>query len=104
MIIKGKKNSYLRSKAQTMKPQVQIGKDGISQNLIDQIKQILEKNELIKVSLLQNTTVDSDELVEALQKEDDQIAHVQTIGSKVVLYKKSSKVKNRNYSIELEKM
>lgn len=104
MIIKGKKNRYLRSQAQTMKPVVQVGRDGISENLLKQIQLLLNKDELIKVSLLQNTLVDSNELVEALTEFDDGIVHIQTIGSKVVPYKKSPKVKNRKYSLELEKI
>ncbi|MFD1471083.1 YhbY family RNA-binding protein [Companilactobacillus mishanensis] len=104
MIIKGKKNRYLRSQAQTMKPVVQVGRDGLSENLLKQIQLLLSKDELIKVSLLQNTLVDADQLVDALTEFDGAIVHIQTIGSKVVLYKKSPKVKNRKYSIELEKI
>ncbi|MQS51417.1 YhbY family RNA-binding protein [Companilactobacillus mishanensis] len=104
MIIKGKKNRYLRSQAQTMKPVVQVGRDGLSENLLKQIQLLLNKDELIKVSLLQNTLVDADQLVDALTEFDGAIVHIQTIGSKVVLYKKSPKVKNRKYSIELEKI
>lgn len=104
MIIKGKQNRYLRSQAQTMKPLVQVGRDGISENLLKQIQQLLNKNELIKVSLLQNTMVSADQLIAALNEEDGGIALIQTIGSKVVLYKKSSKIKNRKYSLELEKI
>lgn len=104
MIIKGKKNRYLRSQAQTMKSVVQVGRDGLSENLLNQIIQLLNKNELIKVTLLQNTLVGSEQLVAALSELDGGIAHVQTIGSKVILYKKAPKVKNRKYSVELEKI
>lgn len=104
MIIKGKKNRYLRSQAQTMKPVVQVGREGISDNLLKQIQLLLNKDELIKVSLLQNTMVGPEQLMDALTDLDGGIAHVQTIGSKVILYKKSSKVKNRKYSLELEKI
>ncbi|MCH4007987.1 YhbY family RNA-binding protein [Companilactobacillus sp.] len=104
MIIKGKQNRYLRSQAQTMKPVVQVGRDGISDNLLKQILQLLNKDELIKVTLLQNTMVGSEQLVAALNEIDGGVAHVQTIGSKVILYKKSSKIKNRKYSLELEKI
>lgn len=104
MIIKGKQNRYLRSQAQTMKPLVQVGRDGISENLLKQIEQLLNKNELIKVSFLQNTMASAEQLIAALNEQDGSIALVQTIGSKAILYKKSSKVKNRKYSLELEKI
>lgn len=102
MIIKGKKNRYLRSQAATMKPVLQIGREGISENLLNQLEILIEKNELIKISLLQNTMVEPQDLIDALNKFDSNIVPIQTIGSKMVLYKKASKIKNRKYSIELE--
>ncbi|ATO46162.1 hypothetical protein C5L30_000180 [Companilactobacillus farciminis] len=104
MIIKGKKNRYLRSQAATMKPVIQVGRDGITENLLKQLDILIEKNELIKVSLLQNTMVEPQDLIDALSEFDADIVHIQTIGSKMVFYKKASKIKNRKYSIELEKM
>ncbi|MCV3762813.1 YhbY family RNA-binding protein [Companilactobacillus farciminis] len=104
MIIKGKKNRYLRSQAATMKPVIQVGRDGITENLLKQLDILIEKNELIKVSLLQNTMVEPQDLIEALNEFDSDIVHIQTIGSKVIFYKKASKIKNRKYSTELEKM
>ncbi|WP_125567592.1 YhbY family RNA-binding protein [Companilactobacillus insicii] len=104
MIIKGKKNSFLRGKAQTIKPLIQIGREGLSDNLLDQIELQINKNELIKISLLQNTMVEAHDLIEALAEFDDQIVPIQVIGSKVVIYKKAPKIKNRKISIELEKI
>lgn len=104
MIIKGKKNSYLRGQAQTMKPAILVGREGISDNLLHQLEILINKNELIKVSLLQNTMVEPKDLIDALSEFDDKIVHIQTIGSKMVFYKKSPKIKNRKYSIELEKI
>ncbi|WP_119325994.1 YhbY family RNA-binding protein [Companilactobacillus musae] len=102
MIIKGKKNRYLRSQAATMKPVLQIGREGITENLLNQLEILIEKNELIKISLLQNTAVEPQDVIDALNEFDEQIVPIQTIGSKMVLYKKASKIKNRKYSIELE--
>lgn len=104
MIIKGKKNRYLRSQAATMKPVLQVGREGISENLLNQFEVLIEKSELIKVSLLQNTAVEPQDLIDALNEFDDNIVPIQTIGSKMIFYKKASKIKNRKYSLELEKM
>lgn len=104
MIIKGKKNRYLRSQAATMKPAIQVGRDGISENLLNQLELLINKDEIIKVSLLQNTMVEPQDLIDALNEFDEKIVHVQTIGSKLVFYKKAPKIKNRKYSIELENM
>ncbi|KRN99777.1 YhbY family RNA-binding protein [Companilactobacillus kimchiensis] len=102
MIIKGKKNRYLRSKAATMKPALQVGREGISENLLNQFETLIERTELIKVSLLQNTAVEPQDLIDALYEFDTNIVPIQTIGSKMVFYKKASKIKNRKYSLELE--
>ncbi|TGD24298.1 YhbY family RNA-binding protein [Companilactobacillus suantsaicola] len=104
MIIKGKKNRYLRSQAAVMKPALQVGRDGISENLLNQFEILINKAELIKISLLQNTMVEPQDLIDALNEFDDQVVHIQTIGSKMVFYKKAPKIKNRKYSIELENM
>ncbi|MFC6322218.1 YhbY family RNA-binding protein [Companilactobacillus baiquanensis] len=102
MIIKGKKNRYLRSQAATMKPVIQVGREGISENLLNQLELLINKKELIKVSLLQNTMVEPADLIDSLSEFDEQIVHIQTIGSKLVFYKKAPKIKYRKYSIELE--
>ncbi|MFC6175858.1 YhbY family RNA-binding protein [Companilactobacillus huachuanensis] len=104
MIIKGKKNRYLRSQAATMKPVLQVGREGITENLLNQFEVLIEKSELIKVSLLQNTRVEPQDLIDALNEFDTEIVPIQTIGSKMIFYKKASKIKNRKYSIELEKI
>jgi len=102
MIIKGKKNRYLRSQAATMKPAIQVGREGISENLLNQFEILINKSEIIKVALLQNTMVEPQDLIDALDEFDEQVVHIQTIGSKMVFYKKAPKIKNRKYSIELE--
>lgn len=104
MIIKGKKNRYLRSQAATMKPALQVGREGITENLLNQFEVLIEKSELIKISLLQNTRVEPQDMIDELNEFDDSIVPIQTIGSKMIFYKKASKIKNRKYSIELEKM
>lgn len=104
MIIKGKKNRYLRSQAATMKPVLQVGREGITENLLNQFELLIEKDELIKVSLLQNTMVEPQDMIDAVNEFDSNIVPIQTIGSKMIFYKKASKIKNRKYSLELEKM
>ena len=46
-----KERSNLRSMAQTIQPVTQIGKGGISENLITGLSEALEARELIKVSV-----------------------------------------------------
>lgn len=104
MVFKTKQRKFLMSKAQTMKPIMQIGKMGITETLLQQLVDLIDKRELIKISLLQNTDVTSDDLFDQIGKFDPAIKIVQTIGSKVVLYKKSPKESHRRISAELEKL
>ncbi|MBR2337309.1 MAG: ribosome assembly RNA-binding protein YhbY [Clostridia bacterium] len=85
-----KQRSTLRSLAQTIEPIGQIGKGGISDNMIESFSQALESREMIKITVLNNSDEEArwvaDELAEALNAEV-----VCTIGHKVVLYRKSNK-------------
>ena len=69
MSLRGKQKRFLRSKAHHLQPIFQIGKGGINSAMIVQIEEALEKRELIKVSLLQNT----DEIAEETGKDRKEI-------------------------------
>ncbi|MGR3741604.1 YhbY family RNA-binding protein [Companilactobacillus sp. DQM5] len=104
MIFKTKQRKFLMSKAQTIKPVMQIGKMGLSQTTLQQLVDLIDKRELIKVSLLQNTDVNSNELLDSLENFDPAIKLVQVIGSKIILFKKAPKESNRKISVELENL
>ena len=55
MELKGKERQFFKKKAHALKPIFQIGKGGLSEEMIHQIQNAVEKRELIKVTLLQNT-------------------------------------------------
>ncbi len=85
-----KQRSVLRSLAQTIDPIGQIGKGGVSDNMIEGFSQALESRELIKITVLNNSEEEAkyvaQDLASALNAEV-----VCTIGHKVVLYRKSNK-------------
>ena len=56
--LRGKQKRYLRSQAHEMRPLFQVGKDGLSANWLKQIEDAIEKRELLKINLLQNTMVE----------------------------------------------
>lgn len=87
-----KQKAYLKSLANPLKPVFQIGKDGISDEMKYSIVNCLMKNELIKVSILQNSMTTLDDAEEIFN--DVNIEVVQKIGRTLVLYKKSNKCKN----------
>lgn len=87
-MLTGKQKRYLRSLAHHMDPIFQVGKGGVSQNMIKQIRDALEARELFKVSVLQNCEEEKTVVAEILAKgADAQI--VQIIGNNIVLYRES---------------
>lgn len=91
-MITTKEKCYLRSLAQKIKPVFQIGKDGINENMKRDILAYLNKNELMKISILQNAEITKEEALEIFEELD--IFIVQTIGRTIVLYKASENAKN----------
>ena len=80
-----KQKVYLRSLAQGIKPVAQIGKEGLSDNLMETVLNYLKKHELIKISILQNSYVTKEEAIEFFNQEE--IEFVQSIGRQIILYK-----------------
>jgi RNA-binding protein len=89
-MITTKQRSVLRSLAQNIEPIGQIGKGGLSENQINSFSDALEKRELIKVSVLNNSDCDAKELIQELADALNAIP-VCAIGHKIVLYRKSKR-------------
>lgn len=103
MTLRGKQKRYLRSQAHHLQPIFQIGKGGLNDAMIVQIGEALEKRELIKVSFLQNTEEEPEE-VGVILEERLGCEVVQKIGKMLVLYRPAVKEKNRRYSVEVKKI
>ena len=88
-MLTGKQKRFLRSKAHNVDPTFQIGKSGISGNIVTQIKDTLENRELIKIHVLQNNFEDKNDLAQSLS-DATKSEIVQVIGSMIVLYKEST--------------
>ncbi|ERK57677.1 RNA-binding protein, YhbY family [Gemella bergeri ATCC 700627] len=99
-MLKGKQKRQLRALAHHLTPIFQIGKSGVTSDMVKGIRDALERRELIKVSILQNCEEDKNELA-TLLAERTASELVQLIGNTIVLYKQSSKEKYRK--IELVK-
>lgn len=98
--LRGKQKRYLRSKAHHLDPLVQIGKNGITDTVLGQIDELLERRELIKITLLQNTDEVAEDVAELLEKEL-QCHVVQKIGRILVVYRPSDKEKYQHISKEV---
>ncbi|MGX5377364.1 ribosome assembly RNA-binding protein YhbY [Ligilactobacillus sp. LYQ135] len=103
MKLRGKQKRYLRSQAHQMRPIFQIGKDGIDQKWLGQVTNALEKRELMKVNILNNSLLEPAE-VQAFIEENSRIQVVQVIGHTLVLFKQASKKEHRTYSSEVAKI
>jgi len=91
-LLTGKQKSFLRSEAHHLKAIFQVGKDGVTENMLDQLNAVLEKRELIKVRVLQNCLDDKHDVAEQLADGTD-ASIVQIIGKQIVLFKESSEHK-----------
>ena len=97
-MITTKQRAYLRSLGSTMSPIFQIGKGGIEENFLIQVKQALEARELIKIKVLENSGLDTREASEMICKAVG-CEGIQAIGNKIVLYKQSSNLKKRKIEL-----
>lgn len=99
-MITSKQRAYLRKLSHTLEPIFQIGKDGISDSLIDGIDMALNKREILKVHILETALLDTRETCDAVAERLN-AEPVQAIGNKFILYRKAEDEKYRK--IELPK-
>lgn len=87
-MLTGKQRAMLRKMANSIPALYQIGKDGVSENVLKQLDDALEARELVKVHILESALLDTrptaDDVAEKLSADS-----VQAIGSKFVLYRPS---------------
>lgn len=86
-MLTGKQKRFLRSKAHHLNPIFQIGKNGVTPEVLHQITEALEARELIKVNVLQNCEQTKEEIEAIFEQQPFEI--VQKIGHIFVLYAES---------------
>ena len=91
-MLSSKQRSNLRSLAAKIEPVTQVGKLGVNENLIESLDKTIEKRELIKVTVLENSELVPKEagfeIAEALGAE-----FVCATGRKLVFYRRSNNPK-----------
>ncbi len=85
-----KQRSKLKSLAANLSPVTQIGKGGVSDNLLETLSQALEAHELIKVNILQTVEEDADNIAQNVA-ELLKAEVVIVIGRKAVFYRRSQR-------------
>ncbi len=87
-----KKKQALKAMGNSLKASVQVGKDGLSENIIDMCEKSLEAHELVKVSILKTCPVDINEIAFDMSSNTHSDI-VQIIGRTILLYRESEKRK-----------
>lgn len=89
-MLTSKQRAYLRGLANNMDPIFQVGKNGVEDAFLKQVEDALEARELIKIKVLENSGLTSREASDIICEEIG-CDGVQAIGSKLVLFKQSTK-------------
>ena len=100
MEMNGKQKRYLRSLAVNIKPIVQIGKSGLSNEILASIRNAADARELIKVNILQNSDEVATDVAEAIEEMGLDV--VQIIGRNLIVFKVSDRKENRKISVEVK--
>ena len=87
-MITSKQRANLRSLAQKIEPVAQFGKQGLTEAFTDGLALAIEKRELIKVTVLENSGYEPREAAEIIAKAIN-AELVCVTGRKAVFYKKS---------------
>ena len=91
-----KQRAYLRGLANPLTAILQVGKNGLNDNLIKQVEDALEARELIKLSVLETAPEDNRTVAEMLATSTNSVL-VQVVGNKITLYR----AKKKNPKIQL---
>lgn len=89
-MLTGKQKSFLRGLLNPMSPIFQVGKGGITENLLKQLDEALEARELIKITVLNNQVAEPETIAEEIAAGTGAEV-VQVIGNKIGLYRAAKK-------------
>lgn len=87
MELNGKQRRALRALGHHLEPVVMLGKDGITEQLINAVDQALEDHELIKIKVGESSPIDRHEAAEALSAAT-RSAVAQVLGRTLLLFRR----------------
>lgn len=82
-----KQRAHLRSLAHAIKPTVHIGKEGVTEAALHNLRQTFATHELVKVRVLEAASLSAKETAYALSTGVDESAVVQVVGRNATLYR-----------------
>ncbi len=97
-MLTSKQRAHLRSIAQSYDTIFQIGKGGLTEKTVETVTDALEARELIKLRVLDNCAYSAREAAEALSEATGSEV-VCVTGTRFVLWRRSSKEKNRKIEL-----
>ncbi|NLE01677.1 MAG: ribosome assembly RNA-binding protein YhbY [Fibrobacter sp.] len=83
-----KQRQYLKGLGHSLKPVIQVGKEGLTDRVIASISKALLDHELIKINILETALLERNEAAEEISTEL-KAEIVQILGRKVLLYRKN---------------
>ena len=97
-MLTSKQRARLRAMANTLSDTVLIGKEGLTDAVIAQVEEVLEKHELMKIKILETAMLTPREAQQVLCEELD-AEPVQCIGTKVVVFRVARQPANRHIDL-----
>lgn len=89
-MLTSKQRAYLKSEASKLAPVLQVGKGGVTPEVVQSAEEAISARELIKGTVLDNCFDDVKNVAQTIaERTRSQV--VQTIGRRFVLYRKSDK-------------
>ncbi|MDO4465628.1 MAG: YhbY family RNA-binding protein [Bacillota bacterium] len=91
-MLSNENKKYLRKLSMNYRSLFQIGKDGLSYNLLESLNDALEAHELVKCNLLKTSPIDTREAaIECASQTGSEVVHI--VGHTFVLYRRSKENK-----------
>jgi RNA-binding protein len=97
MTLKSPQRRNLKSQAQTLKPIIQIGKNGVTEAQIQTIEQDLENHELIKIKFNDYKKQRKELSKKIINDTSSQL--VELIGNTLIIYKQNENPSKRKISL-----
>lgn len=85
-----KQRAYLRSLASKLEPIFQVGKNGVTPEVVNSVDEALEARELVKGTVLNNCLEDINDICSTIGERTHSEV-VQIIGKKIVFFRPSKK-------------
>ena len=89
MVLTKSQIKYLRSLAHKLKPVVRVGQNGLTDNVMEEVRNALECHELIKMKINVGERKDRDEVLEKITEETKSEC-IQQIGNVAVLFRRNA--------------